>query len=340
MRQITWLILALCLIPGLLSAAEARSASSKNRAVSITSEPVVFSPLLPGRTTFGALEWRGGLVISAENKHFGGFSGLVLRKDGGRMVAVTDRGWWLQADLVYEDGLLAGLTHGLMNKLLKPSGKAYKSKRNRDSESIISNTAGDLSRLIVSFERRHRLVQYSAPGNGLQGHGHKLYALKSFRKLTYNKGLEAIARFPKSSRLANWIIAIGERSLDARGNHLAWLMHGNTIRRLSVKRHGEFEITDAAVMPGADLLILERSLTLLGGPRFQIRRIKAADIRPGAVLDGEVLLQADLRHTIDNMEGLALHRHQNGELRLTLISDDNFTMIQRTLLLQFALTEE
>jgi hypothetical protein len=34
-----------------------------------------------------------------------------------------------------------------------------------------------------------------------------------------------------------------------------------------------------------------------------------------------------------------VHRAANGETILTLVSDDNFSVIQRTLLLQFALVE-
>jgi hypothetical protein len=41
------------------------------------------------------------------------------------------------------------------------------------------------------------------------------------------------------------------------------------------------------------------------------------------------------------MEGLALHQGAGGETILTLISDDNFNrLLQRTVLLQFALRDE
>jgi hypothetical protein len=39
------------------------------------------------------------------------------------------------------------------------------------------------------------------------------------------------------------------------------------------------------------------------------------------------------------MEGLSVHRSAGGETVLTLISDDNFSAVQRTLLLQFTLAE-
>jgi hypothetical protein len=70
-----------------------------------------------------------------------------------------------------------------------------------------------------------------------------------------------------------------------------------------------------------------------------MRRIALGEIKPGAVVDGPVLFDVDLGYEIDNMEGLSVHRSAGGEVVLTLISDDNFSAVQRTLLLQFALAE-
>jgi hypothetical protein len=52
-----------------------------------------------------------------------------------------------------------------------------------------------------------------------------------------------------------------------------------------------------------------------------------------------VLIEADLGYEIDNMEGLSVHRAANGDVVLTLVSDDNFSIIQRTILLQFTLVD-
>ena len=72
---------------------------------------------------------------------------------------------------------------------------------------------------------------------------------------------------------------------------------------------------------------------------MRIRRVPLADVKPGATIDGPVLIEADMGYQIDNMEGLSVHRAADGALVLTLISDDNFSFIQRTLLLQFTLAE-
>jgi hypothetical protein len=48
-------------------------------------------------------------------------------------------------------------------------------------------------------------------------------------------------------------------------------------------------------------------------------------------------MEADMRFQIDNMEGMALRPGPNGGAVITLLSDDNQSMIQRTIFLQFAL---
>ena len=82
------------------------------------------------------------------------------------------------------------------------------------------------------------------------------------------------------------------------------------------------------------MLLLERWYRPLRGVGMRIRRIAGASLKPGAMLDGPYLIEADLGQEIDNMEGLCVHRGQ-GKTVLTLISDDNFSFLQRTVLLEF-----
>jgi hypothetical protein len=72
---------------------------------------------------------------------------------------------------------------------------------------------------------------------------------------------------------------------------------------------------------------------------MRMRRVPLTSVKPAAVLDGEVLISADYGYQIDNMEGIGVHRTAAGETVLTLVSDDNFSPIQRTILLQFTLVE-
>jgi hypothetical protein len=88
------------------------------------------------------------------------------------------------------------------------------------------------------------------------------------------------------------------------------------------------------------LLLLERSYSPVRGVAMRIRRIPLGLIKPGALVDGTPLIEADLAYQIDNMEGIGLHRNAAGETIVTLISDDNLSVLQRNLLLQFALVGE
>ena len=159
------------------------------------------------------------------------------------------------------------------------------------------------------------------------------------RKLPFNKGLEALVMVPKGLPLAGTLIAISERGLDADGNIIGFLVGGKTPGQFSVRRTDNFDVSDAVLLPSGDLLLLERKFSWLGGIGIRIRRIALASVAPGAVIDGPSIFNADLGNEIDNMEGIDAHVTAEGDTVLTLVSDDNFSMIQRNLLLQFTLVE-
>jgi hypothetical protein len=159
------------------------------------------------------------------------------------------------------------------------------------------------------------------------------------KKLPFNKGLEALVMVPKGFALAGTLIALSERGLDPLGNLIAFLVGGPTPGQFSVRRTDNFDISDAVLLPSGDLLVLERKFSLLEGVGIRIRRIALKSVAPGAVVDGPSIFDADLNQEIDNMEGIDAHITSEGETVLTMVSDDNFSMIQRTLLLQFNLVE-
>ena len=144
---------------------------------------------------------------------------------------------------------------------------------------------------------------------------------------------------PKGLPFAGTLIAISERGLDAAGNLIAFLIGGSNPGRFAVKRSANYDVTDAALLPGGDVLLLERRFSWTGGLAVRMRRIALGAIKPDVLVDGPVLFEADLGYEIDNLEGLSVHRNGGGEIVLTLVSDDNFSVLQRTLLLQFTLVE-
>ena len=89
----------------------------------------------------------------------------------------------------------------------------------------------------------------------------------------------------------------------------------------------------------SELLILERRYSPARGVALRIRRVPLSALKPGALVDGKIMIEADMGYQIDNMEGIAVHRTADGQAVITLVSDDNFSVIQRNLLLQFTLVE-
>jgi hypothetical protein len=76
------------------------------------------------------------------------------------------------------------------------------------------------------------------------------------------------------------------------------------------------------------------------GVRMRLRRIPGDSIAKGAVADGPVLLDADMGYQIDNMEAMDVWKRSDGALMVSLMSDDNHSMLQRNLYLEFILHED
>jgi hypothetical protein len=304
--------------------------------ITVSATPIAaFNPRDPSQTRFGALEFRGGLVLSSKHKAFGGFSSLHLDPDGSHFIAVSDRGSWLRGRIVYRDGRPDGIADAEMAPLVGADGKPLKARGWFDAESLAERDG----MLYVGLERVERIVRFNYKRDGLTARGEPIPAPPDFKTFKYNQSLECIAAPPKGSALADQLIVVTEESLDEAGNLRSFLLGGKDVARFTVKRHDDFDVSDCAAT-STDLFLLERRFALLrGGLGMRIRRVPLASLRPGEVVDGKMLIEADLGDELDNMEGIGIHRDAAGETFVTLISDDNFLPFQRTLLLQFAVVE-
>jgi hypothetical protein len=287
------------------------------------------------RVRFGSLEYRSGLILTSGFRGFGGLSGLRLDRKGERFIAISDKGSWFTGRIVYNGREMVGIDDVEASPILGPDGKPITSRGWFDTESI----ALDGSLVYVGLERVNQVLRFDFAKGFTRAAGEVVPLPAAARKLPYNKGLEALVMVPKGFALAGTLIAISERGLDAGGNIIGFLVGGKTPGQFAVRRSENFDISDAVLLPSGDLLLLERKFSLLGGVGIRIRRVALASITPGAVIDGPAIFNADLGDEIDNMEGIDAHVTEAGDTVLTLISDDNFSMIQRNLLLQFTLVE-
>jgi hypothetical protein len=303
-------------------------------AIEVRAEPITaFDPHDPSRKRFGQLEFRGGLTLTSSYREFGGLSAIRIEPDGAQFISLSDHGRWFKGRLSYEGARPIGIAQAVMAPILGPDGQALAAHGWHDTESI----ADDGGTLYVGIEGVNQIVRFDYGKDGLLARGHPIPVPPGIRTLPLNKGLEALVFLPRNRPMGGTLIAISERGLDNAGNLRAFLIGGPAPGTFAIKRIEQFDISDAALLPSGDLLILERSLSWPEGLLVQIRRIQIGDVKPGAVVDGPAIFKADLRFEIDNMEGLAVHQTPAGETVLTLISDDNFSALQRTELLQFTL---
>jgi hypothetical protein len=284
---------------------------------------------------FGSLEYRSGLILTSRFRGFGGLSGLRLDAKGERFIAISDKGSWFTGRIVYNGHEMTGLDDVEASPMLGADGKPITSRGWFDSESI----ALDGSMVYIGLERVNQVLRFDFAKGFTRASGEVVPLPPAARKLPFNKGLEALVMVPKGFALVGTLLAISERGLDAQGNILAFLIGGKSPGQFTVRRTDNFDVSDAVLLPSGDLLLLERKFSLLGGIGIRIRRIALASVAPGAVIDGPSIFNADLGNEIDNMEGIDAHVTPDGETVLTLVSDDNFSMIQRNLLLQFTLVE-
>ena len=333
-RLIAGLVLAALLIAAGSYALAVPRYSQALTPIAIEATPIAsFDNRDPTRVRFGALEFRGGLALTSSYEPFGGISALRVEPDGSHFLSVTDRGSWLRGRIVYDHGKPAGIADAEMAPMLGSDGKPLAARGWFDAESLAQANGT----LYVGIERVEKIVRFDYAKEGLAARGVPIKVPADFKAFKYNKSLECLAVPPPGSPLAGQLIAVTEHSLDAAGNHRSYLIDGDRVARFSVKRRDDFDVSDCTVLPPADLLLLERRYSPLRGVAIRIRRIPLVGIKPATLVDGTPLIEADLAYQIDNMEGIAVNRNAAGETIITLVSDDNFSVLQRNLLLQFAL---
>ncbi len=322
-------------LPTFLAAASllltlAGSAQAEPIAVTSTALPLNRDNLI--QLCVGPLRYVGGVELTSGNTDFGGLSGLSVTPDGQSITAVSDRGFWFTARLTRD---ARGELTGVRDTALFPI-------RDRDGDPVAIRTqthdAEALARegdtMIVSFERRHRLWRYDA--RTLEtARADVLPTPPGLIGARINGGIEALAVLGPGRYLA-----VAEELETPDGNLRGWLFDDGAWRELAYEQQPGWKPTDFTLLPDGDVLATERHFSRLGGFTSQIRRIPRASIAPGALLQGKVIAEFAAPVLTDNFEGLANFRGADGHIYLLVVSDNNFTPLQRTVLLQFRLEDE
>lgn len=303
------------------------------RAVKVSAYPFsAFSPREADLRQFGALTFLGGLELKCSDPEFGGISSGVIDADGLGFLAASDHAHWIAGRFVEQDGVLSGIEQVRIAPMIAPNGRIMKDTRYFDAEGMARRG----NEVFVGVERTHDILRFDLT-KGFGARGQLSEVPPGMKTLSGNQGIEALGVMPKGSFKPGALIALAERAPrpDAKGDMPGWII-GPGGGELRVKRRDNFDLTDLNFLPSGDMLLLERRFVPFMGLSFRIRRIPLALVKPGALLDGEALIEVDLAQQIDNMEALMVHQDARGRTILTLMSDDNFSILQRTLVLRFA----
>ena len=322
------------IVPWLTVAALALMAGgARAEPVRIYNQQVLLNPDDPSDTRVGQLRFRGGVALSSNDRRFGGLSGLLIAADGRTLRAVSDKGTWLTARIKYDAHRnLTGLDRARIAFMRNRAGRRLKGKKYGDAEAM----ARVNGHVIVSYEHAHRLWHFADRGDISQGRPKverrpprgKKYA----RTLRPNQGIEALTEISRGR-----LFALPEGRKDAVPRQPGWIVDGKRWRPVTYVRHGLFRPVGAATLPNGDVLVLERRFSLLGGLSSRLVRVPAKSIRADAVIKGREIAVLQSPLISDNFEGVSVRRAKDGRTLVYLVSDDNFNVLQRTLLLMFEL---
>jgi hypothetical protein len=306
-------------------------AAAQAEAVAVETSPIASFWLASGETRFGPLEFVGGFSMSAEASRFGQFSALRFLNAGSDFIGVADHGFWSFGTILRDADLAPiGIADFTMQPMVDDAGAVIGEKELIDAEGLeVENGVAT-----VSFEREARVSEYTIDPEGMSGPSRNLDFLVPVHELRFNQGLETVVRGADGAR-----IVFSERSIDGEGDIFAAIIEGPGAGVFKVARGDGFDITDGALLPDGDILLLERRFSIELGVAMRLRRIPREEIRAGGLADGPVLMEADLTYQIDNMEALDVWRREDGAIMVSLMSDDNQNFLQRTLYLEFRLTE-
>ncbi|MCG9917394.1 MAG: esterase-like activity of phytase family protein [Phenylobacterium sp.] len=280
--------------------------------INVLAVPVPLNPEAPDQNALGRFIYAGGLQLSSgDTSRFHGLSDLVVDANG-RLTAISDEGDLIEGQLVFENDRLTGLTGVTLSPLSGLDGKPLPNKEMSDAEGLAQLDNGDR---LVSFERMSRIWLYPAAG----GPPRAVPAPEA--EFPLNGGLEALAADPE--RGPDAYVAGGEETGQT------WLCRLNTpcVAEPQVAKAPEFGLVALRRLPGDQTAYLLRAWDRLRGNRIVLSITGPA---------GEVARMEMARPlTLDNFEGVHFVPRPNGGYRVYILSDDNFSASQRTLLLAF-----
>lgn len=272
-------------------------------------------------TPEGAAQHVSSLKWNQPEDWFGGFSGIEVSADGQSFTALTDSGTLVTGGFVRENGTIIDVRTASAQPVMDSKG-TIRHDAHRDTEGLaIPSKKGPF---YVSFEGRHQVFAY--PAAGKRGTG--LMRHDDFLKMERNGSLEALAIDEK-----NRLYTLAETPTAAWTDLPVYRFErGQWSHVFTIPARNGFRPVGADFGPDGRFYLLERKFNGLG---FRTR-VRAFDVSETAIFGEETLL-VTTTGTHDNLEGLAVWQDEFGQMRLTMVSDDNFLFYQKTEIVEYRL---
>jgi hypothetical protein len=284
-------------------------------------------PKRPERRNFGSLTLLSAFQIESKDKRFGGLSGLAIGTDG-KLYGVSDNGYWLSAKMAMDpNGVLLNLTGWQIAPILATTNKPV-SGGLRDAEAL---TVAQDGSFLVAFEGAHRIWRYSPPPNTFESTPVPVPIPEAVGRAPRNGGIEGLATLPDGR-----LLALTEEFENPDGSFKGWLIDKGQFAELAYFPSKGFRVTDCAALNNGDVLVLERRYVPFGILSARLTLVKANSLQPGAKLSGKELLNLEQPLAVQNFEAVAAQQTPKGTM-IYIVSDDNYSPFQQTLLLQFLL---
>lgn len=264
----------------------------------------------------GVTTLRWSLVLDG----FGGFSAIEIGPNGRDLIAISDRGRVITGRLDRADGVITGVTVTGIDWLRDTKGNRIKGL-DADPEGLARRGDG---RLFVSFEGHHRVWTYRDP----RSEAAWLPRHPDFKTMQRNSALEALAIDTRGR-----VYTLPERSGDRNRPFPVYrYASGTWTIPFHIPRRDGFLPVGMDFGPDGRLYLLERELRGI----FFATRVRRFTLSGDRISREETVIETP-GGLHDNLEGIAVWRDDRDEIRITMISDDNFKDFLRTEIVEYTL---
>lgn len=268
-----------------------------------------------------ATNFMDAFAWESDDPGHGGFSGVEFSNDGLSFTTISDRAGWTRGTITRDaQGRITAIQADPVLPLLDTNGKQLYYPR-ADSEGLAIGPGGGF---FISFEgiAVARIMAFS----DLAKPGRDMPRPPEFAAMRDNASLEALAVDQDGTLFTLPETPRGDVPLP-----IFRYKAGVWDQPATVSRDKDFDAVGADFGPDGRFYLLERGFHGLFGFSSRVRSFAVTD---GAFSQERVELQT-APGTHDNLEGITVWQAQNGDIRMTMMSDDNFFWAQRTELVEY-----